>query len=85
MKNTYGNYFFQQLIKNNDKVLISLIISYISDNLVDISKDFQGTFSIQALLDEISTYEEEQNILNCIKNMKWKWPSIKMLLMYYKK
>ena len=67
MKNTYGNYFFQQLIKNNDKVLISLIISYISENLVDISKDFQGTFSIQALLDEISTYEEEQNILNCIK------------------
>ena len=67
MKNTYGNYFFQQLIKNNDKVLISLIISYISENLVDISKDFQGTFSIQALLDEISSYEEEQNILNCIK------------------
>ena len=67
MKNTYGNYFFQQLIKNNDKILISLIISYIAENLVDISKDFQGTFSIQALLDEISTYEEEQNILNCIK------------------
>ena len=38
MKNTYGNYFFQQ-----------------------------GTFSIQALLDEISSYEEEQTILNCIK------------------
>ena len=67
MKNTYGNYFFQHLIKNSDKTLISLIISNIGENLVDISKDFQGTFSIQALLDEISSYEEEQTILNCIK------------------
>ena len=68
MKNTYGNYFFQQLIKNNDKAFISLIISYISEDFIDISKDYQGTFSLQALLDEISSFEEEQKILNCIKN-----------------
>ena len=68
MKNTYGNYFFQQLIKKNEKSIISLIISYISEDFLDISKDFSGTFSLQALLDEISSIEEEQNILNSIKN-----------------
>jgi hypothetical protein len=35
---------------------------------LDISKDFSGTFSLQALLDEISSIEEEQNILKSIKN-----------------
>lgn len=68
MKNTYGNYFFQQLIKKNEKSIISLIISYISEDFLDISKDFSGTFSLQALLDEISSIEEEQNILKAIKN-----------------
>jgi len=68
MKNTYGNYFFQQLIKKNEKSFIALIISYISEDLIEISKDFQGTFCLQALLDEISSFEEEQTILNSIKN-----------------
>ena len=68
MKNTYGNYFFQNLIKKNEKSFIKLIISYIAEDLIDISKDYQGTFSLQALLDEISSFEEEQIILNCIKN-----------------
>ena len=68
MKNTYGNYFFQQLIKKTEKSLISLIISYIKEDFLDISKDFSGTFSLQALLDEISSFDEEQNILKTIKN-----------------
>ena len=68
MNNIYGNYFFQQLIKNKDKSFIELIIAYIAEDLIEISKDFQGTFCIQALLDEISSLEEEQKILNCIKN-----------------
>ena len=68
MKNTYGNYFFQQLIKKSEERFISLIISYISENFINISKDSSGTFSLQALLEEISTLEEEQKILNCIKN-----------------
>ena len=68
MKNTYGNYFFQQLIKGAEDILISLIISYIADNFIEISKDSSGTFSIQALLNEISSLEDEQNILNYIKN-----------------
>ena len=67
MKNTYGNYFFQQLIKDCEKDLISLIINYISDTFVNISKDYSGTFSLQALLDEVSSFEDEQKILNYIK------------------
>lgn len=68
MNNIYGNYFFQELIKNKDKIFIELIIAYIAEDLIEISKDFQGTFCVQALLDEISSLEEEQKILNCIKN-----------------
>ena len=68
MKNTYGNYFFQQLIKKNGNPLISLIISFISEDFISISEDSSGTFSLQALLNEISSIEEQQQILNCIKN-----------------
>jgi hypothetical protein len=68
MKNTYGNYFFQQIIKGAEEIIISLILSFISDNFIDISKDPSGTFSVQALLNEISSIKDEQQILNCIKN-----------------
>ena len=68
MKDTYGNYFFQKLIKKKDKSFISLIVSYISEDFIDISKDYSGTFSLQALLDETSSVEEQQKILNYIKN-----------------
>ena len=68
MKNTYGNYFFQQLIKGTEEIIISLIISYISEEFVEISKDPSGTFSIQALLNEVSSLKEEKNILNIIRN-----------------
>ena len=68
MKNTYGNYFFQQIIKGTEDIIISLIILFISDNFVEISKDSNGTFSVQALLSEISSITEEQQILNIIKN-----------------
>ena len=67
MKNTYGNYFFQQMIKGADEIIISLIISYISSDFIEISKDSCGTFPVQALLNEISSIKEEQKILNCIK------------------
>ena len=68
MKNIYGNYFFQQLIKNTENSFIALIISYISEDIVEISKDFQGTFCLQALLDKIISLEDEQKFLNSIKN-----------------
>ena len=68
MKNTYGNYFFQQIIKGSEEPIISLILSYISDCIVNISKDPSGTFSLQGLLDEISSMEQEELILKSIKN-----------------
>ena len=68
MRSTYGNYFFQQIIKGADERIISLIISNISEDFIDISKDSSGTFSIQALLSEVSSLKEEQQILNFIKN-----------------
>ena len=68
MKNTYGNYFFQQIIKGSEEPIISLILSYISDSIVNISKDPSGTFSMQGLLDEISSTEQEELILKSIKN-----------------
>ena len=68
MSNIYGNYFFQQMIRGTQGLIISRIISYISDEFVKISKDPSGTFSIQALLDEISSVKEEHQILMYIKN-----------------
>jgi len=68
MKNTYGNYFFQQIIKGEEDIIIELIISYISEDFINISKDSSGTFSIQALLNEVSSVKEEQQILSIIQN-----------------
>lgn len=67
MKNIYGNYFFQSLIKKANKDLISRILIYISNDFVDICKDSSGTFSIQGLLDEINLLEEQKAILNFIE------------------
>ena len=67
MKDIYGNYFFQKLIKNSNKDIISLIISYIIEDFIDISKDSSGTFSIQALLYEIKSIKDYLIILEKIK------------------
>ena len=67
MKDIYGNYFFQKLIKNSNKDIISLIISYIIEDFIDISKDSSGTFSIQALLFEIKSIKDYLIILEKIK------------------
>ena len=67
MKDIYGNYFFQKLIKNTNKDIISLIISYIIEDFINISKDSSGTFSIQALLYEIKSIKDYLIILERIK------------------
>ena len=67
MKNVHGNYFFQKLIKDSSEKIISKIISYILEDFIDISKDDSGTFSIQALLNEISTISDINKILVKIK------------------
>ena len=68
MRNIYGNYFFQQIIRGAQGSIISKIISHLSHEFVNISKDPSGTFSIQALLDEVSSIKEEKKILMYIKN-----------------
>ena len=68
MRNIYGNYFFQQIIRGTQGLIISRIISYLSDDFINISKDSSGTFSIQALLDEVSSIQEEKKILMYIQN-----------------
>ena len=55
------------MIKGSETIIISLIISYISTEFIEISKDPSGTFSVQALLNEISSIKEEQEVLNSIK------------------
>ena len=67
MKNTHGNYFFQKLIKDSPEIITSSIISYISEDIIDISKDNSGTFSVQALINEISATNDINTILQKIK------------------
>ena len=67
MKNIHGNYFFQKLIKDSSEKIISSIVLYIIENFIDISKDDSGTFSIQALLNELSSVNDINKILQKIK------------------
>jgi hypothetical protein len=67
MKNTHGNYFFQKLIKDSPEIITSSIISYISEDIIDISKDNSGTFSVQALINEISATNDINTFLQKIK------------------
>ena len=67
MKNIHGNYFFQKLIKDSSEKIISSIVLYIIEDFIDISKDDSGTFSIQALLNELSSVNDINKILQKIK------------------
>ena len=67
MKNVHGNYFFQKLIKEAPEKIISNIIFYILEDFINISKDDSGTFSVQALLNEVSSINSINKILQRIK------------------
>ena len=67
MKNVHGNYFFQKLIKDSNEIIISKIIFYILDDFINISQDDFGTFSLQALLDEVLLINDINLILQKIK------------------
>jgi len=67
MKNVHGNYFFQKLIKEAPEKIISNIIFYIIEDFINISKDDSGTFSVQALLNEVSSINSINKILQRIK------------------
>ena len=60
MKNTYGNYFVQQLILNSNPKIIHCILEYIYDSFVDISKNESGIFALQKLIDEIPTPSDDE-------------------------
>ena len=67
MKNVHGNYFFQKLTKEAPEKIISNIIFYILEDFINISKDDSGTFSVQALLNEVSSINSINKILQRIK------------------
>ena len=72
MKDVYGNYFIQSLIKNSNQTQIDLIIKYIKKDFVTIALDYSGTHVLQTLLDMIKTPEEEIILLNSIKGNELK-------------
>ena len=72
MKDVYGNYFIQFLIKNSNQSQIDLIIEYIKEDFVTIAFDYSGTHVLQTLLDMIKTPEEEIILLNSIKGKELK-------------
>jgi pumilio RNA-binding family len=68
MKNKFGNYFIQGIIKKANYEQIKLILSLISDNFIEISKNISGTYVIQKLLNKINTKELRLFILKLIEN-----------------
>ena len=68
MKNIFGNYFIQGIIKNANYSQIKLILILISDNFVEISENNSGTYAIQKLLGKINTIELRYLVLKYIEN-----------------
>lgn len=67
MIDIYGNYFCQQMIQKSTKEQIILILNYIKRDYVKIAKDYSGTHVLQAILDKVSSKEEQCIILEAIK------------------
>ena len=68
MIDTYGNYFCQkmfQICSNKQRILI---LEYIQNEFIEISKSVSGTHVIQAILGLIDTEDEIKIVVNCIKN-----------------
>ena len=68
MKNKFGNYFIQELIKNANYEQVKFILNLISSNFVDISESISGTYAIQKLLEKIDTIELRFVVLQSIEN-----------------
>ena len=47
MKNKFGNYFIQELLKIANYEQVKFILNLISSNFVDISESISGTYVIQ--------------------------------------
>ena len=68
MKNKFGNYFIQGLIKDSNYEQIKFILILISSNLVEISENISGTYVIQKLLEKIDNFELRLIVLKSIEN-----------------
>ena len=68
MKNKFGNYFIQELIKIANYEQVKCILNLISTNFVDISESITGTYVIQKLLGKIDTIELRFIVLKAIEN-----------------
>ena len=68
MKNKFGNYFIQGLIKNSNYEHIKFILFLISSNFVEISENISGTYVIQKLLEKINNPELRLLVLKSIQN-----------------
>jgi hypothetical protein len=68
MKNKFGNYFMQEIIKAALYPQIKLMLELISHNFVDISESNSGTHVMQVLLDKINNFELRNIVLKSIEN-----------------
>lgn len=68
MCDNYGNYFLQKIITKLNKLQRLNLLNLIKDNFFDISNDIAGTHCIQALIEAISSKEEEEIIKSCVEN-----------------
>ena len=68
MKNIFGNYFIQSIIKKANYYQIKLILILISDNFVEIAENNSGTYVIQKLLGKVNSFELRLLVLKYIEN-----------------
>lgn len=68
MKNKFGNYFMQEIIKRSNYDDVKLILTLIYDNLVEISENISGTYAIQTLLSKVNTFELRYLVIKSIEN-----------------
>ena len=68
MKNKFGNYFIQGIIRKANYEQVKFILTLISDNFIEISENISGTYVIQRLLDRINTFELRFFVLKLIEN-----------------
>ena len=68
MKHKFGNYFIQEIIKDEKYPETKLMLELISQNFVDISESNSGTHVLQTLLDKVNNFELRNIILKSIEN-----------------
>ena len=66
MTDVYGNYFCQKIIQASTPSQITLMLTYIKKYFVIIAKDYSGTHVLQALLEALTSQEQEIIVLSAI-------------------